>query len=150
MEVETPEIGGRLARVIASDGKSILGGAPTLAILDERAVWEPKRETQSSCGGYIAKTMEARESYIAGRSSIAELTASVRGAITLWEGGLSLADVTDTEMLKPVGGARCNQDGLRLSAWNVGTGGNRSPKAEDLISSKLVTLEQMRAARLKA
>lgn len=39
LEVETAENGGGLARVIAADGKSILGGAPTLAILDERAAW---------------------------------------------------------------------------------------------------------------
>lgn len=40
LEVETDALGGGLARVIAADGKSILGGAPTLAILDERAAWE--------------------------------------------------------------------------------------------------------------
>lgn len=40
LEVETAANGGGLARVIAADGKSILGGAPTLAILDERAAWE--------------------------------------------------------------------------------------------------------------
>lgn len=39
LEVETDLNGGGLARVIAADGKSILGGAPTLAILDERAAW---------------------------------------------------------------------------------------------------------------
>ena len=42
LEVETDENGGGLARVIAADGKSILGGAPTLAILDERAAWHPE------------------------------------------------------------------------------------------------------------
>ncbi|MCA1777576.1 MAG: terminase large subunit [Loktanella sp.] len=40
LEVETDLNGGGLARVIPADGKSILGGAPTLAILDERAAWE--------------------------------------------------------------------------------------------------------------
>lgn len=40
LEIETEENGGGLARVIAADGKSILGGAPTLAIMDERAAWE--------------------------------------------------------------------------------------------------------------
>lgn len=40
LEVEYPDNGGGLARCIAADGKSILGGAPTLAILDERAAWE--------------------------------------------------------------------------------------------------------------
>lgn len=40
LEVETSMNGGGLARVIPADGRSILGGAPTLAILDERAAWE--------------------------------------------------------------------------------------------------------------
>jgi phage terminase large subunit-like protein len=40
LEIEYPERGGGLARVIAADGRSALGGAPTLAILDERAAWE--------------------------------------------------------------------------------------------------------------
>ncbi|WP_022684595.1 terminase large subunit domain-containing protein [Sphingobium bisphenolivorans] len=40
LEVEYSERGGGLIRVIPADGKSILGGAPTLAILDERAAWE--------------------------------------------------------------------------------------------------------------
>jgi len=39
MEVEYTANGGGLLRVIPADGKSILGGAPTLAILDERAAW---------------------------------------------------------------------------------------------------------------
>lgn len=40
LEVEYEGNGGGLARVIAADGKSILGGAPTLALMDERAAWE--------------------------------------------------------------------------------------------------------------
>lgn len=40
LEVEFASNGGGLLRVIAADGKSVLGGAPTLAILDERAAWE--------------------------------------------------------------------------------------------------------------
>lgn len=43
MEVEYSENGGGLLRVIPADGKSILGGAPTLAILDERAAWEREK-----------------------------------------------------------------------------------------------------------
>ncbi|WP_313138112.1 terminase large subunit domain-containing protein [Paracoccus jeotgali] len=39
LEVEFEGNGGGLARVIAADGKSVLGGAPTLAIMDERAAW---------------------------------------------------------------------------------------------------------------
>ncbi|WP_245604592.1 terminase large subunit domain-containing protein [Sulfitobacter donghicola] len=40
LEIEYNGNGGGLARCIAADGKSILGGAPTLAILDERAAWD--------------------------------------------------------------------------------------------------------------
>jgi len=43
MEVEYLANGGGLIRVIPADGKSILGGAPTLAILDERAAWEREK-----------------------------------------------------------------------------------------------------------
>ncbi|ATX64452.1 terminase large subunit domain-containing protein [Roseinatronobacter bogoriensis] len=43
LEVEFQGNGGGLARVIAADGKSVLGGAPTLAILDERAAWEREK-----------------------------------------------------------------------------------------------------------
>jgi phage terminase large subunit-like protein len=46
LEVETDLNGGGLARVIPADGKSILGGAPTLALLDERAAWEPEKGQQ--------------------------------------------------------------------------------------------------------
>jgi len=40
LEIEYSANAGGLARCIAADGRSILGGAPTLAILDERAAWE--------------------------------------------------------------------------------------------------------------
>lgn len=43
LEVEFEGNNGGLARCIAADGKSILGGAPTLAILDERAAWEREK-----------------------------------------------------------------------------------------------------------
>ncbi|RWA76666.1 MAG: terminase [Mesorhizobium sp.] len=43
LEVEYEGNGGGLARCIAADGRSILGGAPTLAILDERAAWEKEK-----------------------------------------------------------------------------------------------------------
>jgi phage terminase large subunit-like protein len=43
LEVEYGENGAGLARCIAADGRSILGGAPTLAILDERAAWEREK-----------------------------------------------------------------------------------------------------------
>lgn len=40
LEVEYSGNGSGLARCIAADGRSILGGAPSLAVLDERAAWE--------------------------------------------------------------------------------------------------------------
>lgn len=43
LEVEYAGNGGGLARCIAADGKSILGGAPILAVLDERAAWEKEK-----------------------------------------------------------------------------------------------------------
>ncbi|WP_017998087.1 terminase large subunit [Paracoccus sp. N5] len=43
LEVEYSGNGGGLARCIAADGKSILGGAPTLALMDERAAWEREK-----------------------------------------------------------------------------------------------------------
>ncbi|WP_420849809.1 terminase large subunit domain-containing protein [Paracoccus siganidrum] len=43
LEIEFAGNGGGLARCIAADGKSILGGAPTLAIMDERAAWEREK-----------------------------------------------------------------------------------------------------------
>lgn len=43
LEVEYKANGGGLIRVIPADGKSILGGAPTLAIMDERAAWTPDK-----------------------------------------------------------------------------------------------------------
>lgn len=43
LECEYEANGGGLLRVIPADGKSILGGAPTLAIMDERAAWEREK-----------------------------------------------------------------------------------------------------------
>lgn len=43
LEVEYSGNGGGLARCVAADGKSILGGAPTLALMDERAAWEREK-----------------------------------------------------------------------------------------------------------
>ena len=43
LEVEYQANGGGLIRVIPADGKSILGGAPTLAIMDERAAWDGEK-----------------------------------------------------------------------------------------------------------
>jgi len=65
-------------------------------------MWPFKRktvETRASGSGFTAEIMAARESYVSGRRGIAELTATAQGAVTLWEGGLGLADVSGTDLL---------------------------------------------------
>jgi len=57
----------------------------------------PAVETRASGSGFMAEIMAGRASYIAGRSGLAELTATVQSAVSLWEGGLSLADVSGTD-----------------------------------------------------
>jgi hypothetical protein len=49
--------------------------------------------------GYTAELMAARESYVGGRRGIAELTAVVQSAVSLWEAGLASADVVGTNFL---------------------------------------------------
>jgi hypothetical protein len=56
-------------------------------------------ETRSSGSGYTAKVMQARASYIGGVAGLGELTSAVQSCVTLWEGGLSLADVKGTDLL---------------------------------------------------
>lgn len=56
-------------------------------------------ETRATASGFTAQVLEARESYISGRRGLGELTATVQGCVSLWEGGLSQADVTGTELL---------------------------------------------------
>jgi hypothetical protein len=71
------------------------GGADTLSTGGQPAV-----ETRSVTGtGYTAQIMAARESYITGRSSLAELTAAVQTSVSLWEAGFALADVQGTDLL---------------------------------------------------
>lgn len=60
---------------------------------------KPEVETRASGSGFTAEIITAREAYISGRRGIAELTATVQAAVTLWEGGLSLADVSGTDLL---------------------------------------------------
>lgn len=45
--------------------------------------------------------MQARADYITGVDGVAELTGTVQGCVSLWEGGLSLADVDGTDLLTP-------------------------------------------------
>lgn len=56
-------------------------------------------EKRSAMSGFTAALMSARESYISGRSGIAELSATAQSCISLWEHGLSIASVTGTDML---------------------------------------------------
>ena len=65
----------------------VLVEAPVPAPLDARA----------SGSGFTSEIIAARESYISGRRGIGELTATVQGSLSLWEGGLSLADVSGTD-----------------------------------------------------
>ena len=58
-------------------------------------------ETRSSGTGYTTQVMQARADYISGVDGVAELTGTVQGCVSLWEGGLSLADVDGTDMLTP-------------------------------------------------
>jgi len=62
--------------------------------------FKSKTETRAASGtGYTAQMIRARTAYITGTSGRAELTATVQGAVTLWENGLSVADVGGTDLL---------------------------------------------------
>jgi hypothetical protein len=56
-------------------------------------------EKRSAMSGFTAALMSARESYISGRSGIAELSATAQSCISLWEHGLTIANVTGTDLL---------------------------------------------------
>lgn len=56
-------------------------------------------ETRAVAPGYTASLMAAREAWISGASGLGELTAAVQTSVSLWESGLSLADVTGTDLL---------------------------------------------------
>lgn len=56
-------------------------------------------ETRAVAMGYTADLVAARHEWLAGRSNVAELTATVQACVSLWESGFTLADVTGTDML---------------------------------------------------
>lgn len=57
-------------------------------------------ETRSAMGaGFTSEVIGARAAYIEGRSGLAELTGTVQACVTLWEGAMSLADVTGAPFL---------------------------------------------------
>ncbi|MGB3456199.1 MAG: hypothetical protein WBA35_07550, partial [Litorimonas sp.] len=65
-------------------------------------IWPFKRKTETrsaSHAGYTSQMIHARTAYITGTNGTAELTATVQGAVSLWENGLSVADVTGTTLL---------------------------------------------------
>lgn len=57
-------------------------------------------ETRASGSGFTAEIIAARESYISGSRGLAELTATAQSCVSLWEGGLSMSDVTGTGLLE--------------------------------------------------
>lgn len=59
----------------------------------------PEVEKRSSGAGYTAAVMAARENWISGLATAAELTAAVQGCVTLWEGAFALGDVKGTDLL---------------------------------------------------
>lgn len=68
-----------------------------MGIMDLFRRKQPENETRSV--GYTAALMAAREGWISGGAGLAELTGAVQASVSLWEGGLSLADVTGTDLL---------------------------------------------------
>lgn len=56
-------------------------------------------EVRSSGAGYTAQIMAARESYLAGTSGLADLTATTQACVSLWEGAFTAADVSGTRYL---------------------------------------------------
>lgn len=60
-----------------------------------------KIEKRSAASGFTAEIIAARESYISGRRGIAELTATAQSCISMWEHGLTIADIDGSDMLDP-------------------------------------------------
>jgi len=58
-----------------------------------------KVEKRSAASGFTSEILSARESYISGRSGLADLTATAQSCISLWENGFSIADVVGTSLL---------------------------------------------------
>lgn len=59
-----------------------------------------KTETRASGSGFTAEIIAAREAYISGVRGIGELTATAQTCVGLWENGLSIADVSGTDILR--------------------------------------------------
>ncbi len=61
--------------------------------------WRKPKQEKRSTGGYTAQIIGAREAYIAGIDGLADTTATVQGAVSLWEAALAASDVQGTTML---------------------------------------------------
>lgn len=59
----------------------------------------PKQETRASGSGFTAELIAAQHAYVSGSRGIGELTATAQTCVSLWEGGIGLADVTGTDLL---------------------------------------------------
>ncbi|WBQ11433.1 phage portal protein [Hyphomonadaceae bacterium ML37] len=59
---------------------------------------EPKQETRASASGFTAELIAAREGWISGSRGVGELTATAQSCVSLWEHGLSLADVSGFDL----------------------------------------------------
>lgn len=60
--------------------------------------WQ-KMEKRAAASGFTAEIMSARASYVAGRSGVAELTATAQSCVSLWENAFAIADVAGAPML---------------------------------------------------
>lgn len=58
-----------------------------------------KRELRSSGTGYTAAVIAARDNWIRGDATVAELTSAVQVCVGLWEGAFTLSDVKGTPLL---------------------------------------------------
>lgn len=61
----------------------------------------PAVEKRAAGSGFTGEVMRLREAYIRGTTGLAELTGTVSSCVALWQGGLSLAHVSGTDMLTP-------------------------------------------------
>lgn len=92
-----------------------------------------KRKTaapEQRASGFTSEVIVAREAYLSGSRGIAELTATAQGAISLWEAGLSMADVDGANML--------DRQTLAMMARSLGLRG----EAVFLIRDRLIPVAQ--------
>lgn len=59
----------------------------------------PEVETRASGSGYTTELMRLRADWLSGTEGIAEATATAQSCVSLWEGGIGLADVSGTDLL---------------------------------------------------